>query len=174
MNTANQGRNEWGQGGHNSLGANLLWEHWITAGAPNFCGSCRKVPTMSQVLSSIQQICYRKTSGSIIGAPNFDHGGTKLRPWGCRFDHGGTKLVFCPGCHVTSLRPCCQRFVDSAVNFIRAKTRVTSHLPTKHWREWCLSGINTCRVESLDLMNLRWGRNWGNKEISVKRNHREN
>ena len=32
-------------------------------GAPN-------VPTMSQVLSSVQYICFRKTSGSNMGTPN--------------------------------------------------------------------------------------------------------
>ena len=32
-------------------------------GAPN-------VPTMSQLLSSIQYICFRRTSGSNMGAPN--------------------------------------------------------------------------------------------------------
>jgi len=30
----------------------------------------RKVPTVSQVLSSIQQICFRKSSDSTMGAPN--------------------------------------------------------------------------------------------------------
>jgi len=49
-----QGRNEGGQGGHNSPGANSLWGRWITAGAPNYCWRRRKVPTMSQALSSIQ------------------------------------------------------------------------------------------------------------------------
>jgi len=50
-------------------------------GAPNHCGSRRKVPTMSQVLCSIQQICFRKSSGSTIGEPNFDHG-APVRPRG--------------------------------------------------------------------------------------------
>jgi len=49
-----QGRNEGRQGGHNSPGANSLWGRWITAGAPNYCWRRRKVPTMSQALSSIQ------------------------------------------------------------------------------------------------------------------------
>jgi len=39
----------------------------------------------------------------------------------------------------------CQPFVDGAVNFIRAKTRVTSHLPTSRWANWCL------RYEQLQL-----------------------
>jgi len=44
----------------------------------------RKVPTMSQVLSSIQYICFRKTLGSNMGTPNFSGHGrnlTSLRPW---------------------------------------------------------------------------------------------
>jgi len=36
----------------------------------NDCGGCRKVPTMSHINSSVQYICFRKTSGSIMGAPN--------------------------------------------------------------------------------------------------------
>jgi len=39
-------------------------------GAPNHCEECRKVPTMSQVLSSIQYICFRKTVGSNMESPN--------------------------------------------------------------------------------------------------------
>jgi len=35
--------------------------------APNHCGGRRKVPTTSQVLSSIQYICFRKTSGWNMG-----------------------------------------------------------------------------------------------------------
>jgi len=42
-----------GQRGHNSPGAESLRGH-------------RKIPTMSQVLSSIQCICFRKTSGSNV------------------------------------------------------------------------------------------------------------
>jgi len=52
---------------------------------PNHCGRRRKVPTMSQVLSSIQYICFSNTSGSNMG---------------------GAKLASCPGPHLTSLRPC--------------------------------------------------------------------
>ena len=36
--------------------------------APNHCRGRRKFPTMSQVLSSMQYICFRKTSGSSMGA----------------------------------------------------------------------------------------------------------
>jgi len=38
--------------------------------APNHYGDAEKVPTMSQVLSSIQYIGFRKTSGSKTGTPN--------------------------------------------------------------------------------------------------------
>ena len=38
--------------------------------APIRCGERRKVPKMSQVLSSIQYIYFRKTSGSNTGSPN--------------------------------------------------------------------------------------------------------
>ena len=31
-----------------------------------------------------------------------------LLPKELRFEHGGTKLVFCPGRHLTSSRPCAQ------------------------------------------------------------------
>jgi len=50
--------------------------HRITLGAVKYCGGRRmiveaqKVPTVSQALSSIQCICFRKTSGSNMGAPN--------------------------------------------------------------------------------------------------------
>ena len=45
-------------------GAESLWV------APDDCGGGRKVPTMSQILSSIEYICFRKTSGSNMWAPN--------------------------------------------------------------------------------------------------------
>ena len=35
----------------------------------------------------------------------FDHRGAKLRPWRRRFDQRGAEFVFCPGRHLTSLRP---------------------------------------------------------------------
>jgi len=46
----------------------------ITAGAPKDCRVRRKVPTMSQILSSVQCICFQKTSGSNTGAPNLLRG----------------------------------------------------------------------------------------------------
>jgi len=42
----------------------------VTMGAPNGCGGHQKVPTTSQVPSSTQYICFRKTSVSNTGAPN--------------------------------------------------------------------------------------------------------
>jgi len=39
-------------------------------GGPNNFGARRKVTTMSPILVSIQNICFRKTSGSNMGAPN--------------------------------------------------------------------------------------------------------
>jgi len=62
-------RNEGGRGAQ-------LYGRRITAGAPNHCVSAkslrgrRKLQTLSQVLSSTQYICFRKTSGSNIGAPD--------------------------------------------------------------------------------------------------------
>jgi len=38
-------------------------------GAANDGGGRQKVPTILQVLSSMQYICFRKTSGSDMGAP---------------------------------------------------------------------------------------------------------
>jgi len=65
-----QTRNEGGQRGHDSPGAESLWGRKITAEAPNHCGRCRKVPAMSQIPSSIQYICFRHISGSNMGALN--------------------------------------------------------------------------------------------------------
>jgi len=64
----------------------------ITMGAPNHCGrrqitaDRRRVPKMSQILSSIQFICFRKTSGSNMGQQTcfLPHRNlTSLRPWVC-------------------------------------------------------------------------------------------
>jgi len=56
-----QGRNEWWKTGEQFPGRR------ITMRAPNDCGGRQKDPTMSQVLSSIQNTCFRKTSGSNMG-----------------------------------------------------------------------------------------------------------
>jgi len=68
LKSTSQGRNEGGQGGHNSPGAKSPWGR-------------RKVPTMSQVLSSIQYICFLTTLNSNMGAPNLllAPGAIKLR-----------------------------------------------------------------------------------------------
>jgi len=52
-------------------------------GAPNHYGERRKVPTMSQVLSSIQYMCFLKD---------------------LKFEYGGAKLASCPGPGAIELR----------------------------------------------------------------------
>jgi len=42
----------------------------ITLGALKYCRGRKKVLTMFQAFSSIQYICFRKTSGSNMGMPN--------------------------------------------------------------------------------------------------------
>ena len=68
---ATRGRDEGGKGGHNSPGTESLWRR-------------HKVPTMSQILSSIH-----------------------LLPKDLRFEHRGAKPLSCPGRHLASLCPCC-------------------------------------------------------------------
>ena len=46
------------------------------------------------------------------------HRGAKLRPWGRRFDQGGAEFVFCPGRHLTSLRPWCQQHFETNAQFL--------------------------------------------------------
>jgi len=58
-----------GQRMHNSPAAESLCKPQITAEAPNHCRVRRNVPTMSQILSSVQCICFQKASGSNTGAP---------------------------------------------------------------------------------------------------------
>jgi len=76
------------------LPKDLAFEH----GAPNW--GHRQVTTMSHVLFSIQYICFRKTSGSNIGAPNL--------------------IVSCPGRYLTTLRQalrfCIQNVSRSCLN----------------------------------------------------------
>ena len=77
-----QGRNDGGQGGTIPRAPNPY-------GGAEWLWGRRKVPTMSQVLSSIQCIWFRKISGSNMGAPNLLLAPsaiiTSLRPW-----NGGT------------------------------------------------------------------------------------
>ena len=58
-----QGRKEWGRGAQ-------FPERWVIMGGTEWLRGAPKIPTMSQVLSSIQYICFRETSGSNMGAPN--------------------------------------------------------------------------------------------------------
>jgi len=50
------GRNDGGQGRHNSLGAESLQGRRITAGRTKWLRGTKKVPTLSQVPASIQYI----------------------------------------------------------------------------------------------------------------------
>jgi len=68
--TYKQGRNEGEQRGDISPSAASLQGAESLREAPNDYAWRRKVSTMSQVLSSIQYICFQKTSGSNMGAPN--------------------------------------------------------------------------------------------------------
>ena len=52
-----------------SPAAESLCRPQITPEAPNHCRVRRNVPTMSQVVSSAQCICFQKTSGSNTAAP---------------------------------------------------------------------------------------------------------
>ena len=104
-----QGRNDGGQGGHNFPGA-----EWLRGR--------RKVPTMSQVLSSIQYIWFRKISGSNMGAPN---------------------SLLAPGSHLASLRPWSYEYK------ILASIKLTSK--SWHWKivekHKLLLGTNLVRAE---------------------------
>jgi len=62
--------------GHSTRGATRLGQGGFNSPAPSHYGGAQrlrrrgKVPTMSQVLSSIQNVCFRKTSVSNMEAPN--------------------------------------------------------------------------------------------------------
>jgi len=93
--------------------------HRVTMGAPYHCGGRRKVPTVSQVLSSIQCICFQKTSVSNMGAPKSPNNVTStffntthLLPKDLCFEHGGAKLASCPWRHLASLHPCLRGFAS--------------------------------------------------------------
>jgi len=73
-----QGRNEGARGGRNYPGAESLWGR-------------QKIPTLSHVHSSIQYICFRKTSGSKIGAPNLHLGPSAIWP---RYAHVNPEINF--------------------------------------------------------------------------------
>jgi len=59
-----QGRNKGAQGGTILRAPNHCGK------APDYCGGRRKVPKMSQVLSSIEYTYFRKSLGSNMEAPN--------------------------------------------------------------------------------------------------------
>jgi len=65
-------------------------------------GGRRKVPTMSQVFSSIHRICFRKTSGSNTGAPN----------------------VLLPRCYLFSLRPWVWWVLQQVISLYLTQSRV--------------------------------------------------
>ena len=64
-----QGRNKGGKGDAIPRGRVTMGRQ-VTAGGAEWLRGSQKVPTMSQVHSSIQYICLRKTSVSNMGAPN--------------------------------------------------------------------------------------------------------
>jgi len=68
--TSLRGRNEGGKGGTIPQAPSHYEGVESLRGAPNDCGGRRKVPTISQVLSSLQYICFRKISVSNTVAPD--------------------------------------------------------------------------------------------------------
>jgi len=64
------GRTREGKGGPIPQAPNHYGGSESLRGASNNCGGRKEVPTMSQVLPSIQYICFQKTSGSNIGVLN--------------------------------------------------------------------------------------------------------
>jgi len=64
-----QGRNEGGKPGAIPRASSHRGGAKSLRGAPNGFGRRQKVPSISQVLSSIQNIRFRKTSVSNMGAP---------------------------------------------------------------------------------------------------------
>ena len=66
--------------------------------ALNHCGGAEK----SQ---QCQKYFFLSTLNLFSKEVRIHHGGAEQRPWGRLFNHRGTKLVFCPGRHLTTLRP---------------------------------------------------------------------
>jgi len=83
-----------GQGGSEGGKGRTILRRRYTLGARNHCVGRRKGPTMSQVLSSVEYICFRKTSSSNMGAPN-------------------SKRVYCPGRHLTLFRAGMKRKIEA-------------------------------------------------------------
>ena len=69
-----QGRNE---GGHNSLGANSLWERWITAGGQITAGGAEKSQQCHKYFLQYSKFAFKRTQIWPY-VPNFDHEGTGL------------------------------------------------------------------------------------------------
>ena len=93
----NQGRNEGGKGG------TIPWAPIRYGGAESLQGrqiSAEAAESPNNVTST-----FFNTANLLSNELRFHYGGAKLRLWGRWFDHGGAKLVFCPGRHLTSLRP---------------------------------------------------------------------
>ena len=86
-----------GQGGRNYPGAKSLWGR-------------QKVPTMSHVHSSIQYVCFRKTPGSKMGAPNlfFAPGAIWPRYAPLNLEISSVKkLIHAPLCRKTTMQTNC-------------------------------------------------------------------
>jgi len=76
----------------------------FTMGALNHCRDAellREAPTSPNNVTSTFFNTVHLPSKELI----FNHGRGKLRSWGRRIDQGGAELVFCPGRHLTPLRP---------------------------------------------------------------------
>jgi len=74
----NQGRNERGQWGHNSLRAESLWGDKLLQEAP------KSPNNVTSTFFNTANLLLKELS----------------------FDRGGAKLAFCPGRHLTTLFPC--------------------------------------------------------------------
>jgi len=78
------GRNEGGQGGRNSPGAESIWGRQITGGDAEWLLGCQRAPTMSHK--------------HFLQYSTFASERPQLQIW-------GGKLASCPGRHLISLRP---------------------------------------------------------------------
>ena len=93
----NQGRNEGGKGG------TIPWAPIRYGGAESLQG--RRISAEAAESPNNVTSTFFNTANLLSNELRFHYGGAKLRLWGRWFDHGGAKLVFCPGRHLTSLRP---------------------------------------------------------------------
>ena len=115
-------------------------------GARIHCVGRRRVPTLSQVLSSIRSICFWKTSGSNMGAPS-------------------SKLAYCPVRHLTLFRPwhgAQKRFSKLYINiliFAKQWWRPPSkwcpwHVPCLLYPRYVTGSAITPVMESRDLVSV--------------------